>query len=80
MTAEAGASWLEAAWTWDFFTQAAEKCHKAGFPFGIPLSTTSDAVQMVGAVCNSYGVQFMPTGTRLAEAELDGLIRHAGYG
>src|SRR5436305_1326497 len=45
---------LEAAWTWEFFTQAAEKCHKAGFPFGIPLSTTSDAVQMTGAVCNAY--------------------------
>jgi ABC-type glycerol-3-phosphate transport system substrate-binding protein len=46
---------LEAAWTWDYFAQAAEKCHKAGYPFGIPLSTTSDAVQMVGAVFNSYG-------------------------
>jgi ABC-type glycerol-3-phosphate transport system substrate-binding protein len=50
---------LEAAWTWDFFTQAAEKCHKAGYPFGIPLSTASDAVQMVGAVCNSHGVQLV---------------------
>ena len=46
---------LAAAWTWEFFTQAAEKCHKAGKPFGIPLSNTSDAVQMVGAVCNSHG-------------------------
>ena len=46
---------LEAAWTWEFFTQAAEKCHKAGFPFGMPVSTTSDAVQWVGAAFNSYG-------------------------
>ena len=50
---------LEAAWTWEFFTQAAEKCHKAGFPFGMPVSTTSDAVQWVGAVFNSYGAQLV---------------------
>ena len=50
---------LEAAWTWDFFPQAAEKCHKAGYPFGMPISTCSDAVQFVGAVFNSYGVQLV---------------------
>jgi ABC-type glycerol-3-phosphate transport system substrate-binding protein len=50
---------LEAAWTWDFFTQAAEKCHKAGFPFGMPVSTASDAVQWIGAVFNSYGAQLV---------------------
>ena len=44
---------LEATWTWDFFSQAAEKCHKAGYPFGMPMSTTSDAVQWVGAMFNS---------------------------
>jgi len=44
---------LEAAWTWDFFSQAAAKCFKAGYPFGMPLSTTSDAVQWVGAFFNS---------------------------
>ena len=46
---------LAAAWTWEFFTQAAQKCHKAGFPFGMPVGTTSDAVQWIGAVFNSYG-------------------------
>src|SRR5262249_50154796 len=50
---------LAAAWTWDFFAQAAEKCHKAGYPFGMPISTTSDAVQWVGAMFNSYGVQLV---------------------
>ena len=50
---------LEAAWTWDFFTQAAEKCHKAGFPFGMPVSTASDSVQWVGSVFNSYGAQLV---------------------
>jgi len=29
--------------------------HKAGFPFGMPMSTTSDAVQWVGAMFNSHG-------------------------
>ncbi|HYM73174.1 MAG TPA: extracellular solute-binding protein [Stellaceae bacterium] len=50
---------LEAAWTWDYFAQAAEKCHKAGYPFGMPISTTSDAVQWVGAMFNSYGAQLV---------------------
>jgi len=50
---------LEAAWTWDFFSQAAARCFKAGYPFGMPLSTTSDAVQWVGAFFNSYGAQLV---------------------
>src|SRR5258708_27662296 len=50
---------LEARWTWEFFTQAAEKCHKAGYPFGMPISTTSDAVQFAGAVFNSHGAQLV---------------------
>src|SRR6266850_259853 len=50
---------LTAAWNWDFFAQAAEKCHKAGFPFGMPMSTTSDAVQWVGSIFNSHGAQLV---------------------
>jgi ABC-type glycerol-3-phosphate transport system substrate-binding protein len=50
---------LEAAWTWEFFSQAAEKCHKAGVPFGMPVSTASDAVQWTGAVFNSHGAQLV---------------------
>ena len=50
---------LEAGWTWDFFSQAAAKCFKAGYPFGMPISTTSDAVQWVGAIFNSYGAQLV---------------------
>jgi len=50
---------LEAAWTWDFFSQAAEKCHRSGYPFGMPMSTCSDAVQWTGAMFNSYGVQLV---------------------
>ena len=37
------------AWTWDAFLAAADKCAKAGYPFGMPLSTWSDAVNWVGA-------------------------------
>ncbi len=50
---------LEAQWNWDFFLQAAEKCHKTGYPFGMPISTTSDAVQFTGAVFNSHGAQLV---------------------
>jgi ABC-type glycerol-3-phosphate transport system substrate-binding protein len=50
---------LTAQWTWEFFSQAAEKCFKAGYPFGMPISTCSDAVQFAGAVFNSYGAQLV---------------------
>jgi ABC-type glycerol-3-phosphate transport system substrate-binding protein len=42
-------------WTWDFFLQAAEKCAKGGYPFGMPLGASSDAVDWVGAVFASHG-------------------------
>ena len=50
---------LQDSWTWEFFTQAAEKCPKAGYPFGMPISTSSDAVQWVGAMFNSHGAQLV---------------------
>jgi ABC-type glycerol-3-phosphate transport system substrate-binding protein len=46
-------------WTWEFFADAAQKSHKAGFPFGMPMSTTSDAVQWTGALFNSYGAELV---------------------
>jgi ABC-type glycerol-3-phosphate transport system substrate-binding protein len=46
-------------WTWDFFLQAAEKCHKAGYPFGMPMSTCTDAIGWVGSVFASFGAQFV---------------------
>src|SRR5207253_252304 len=42
-------------WTWDFFLAAAEKCFKAGYPFGLPLGQTGDSVNWVGAVFAAYG-------------------------
>ena len=46
-------------WTWDEFLRAAEACHKAGFPFGMPLGQTTDSVDWVGAVFNAYGAQLV---------------------
>ena len=36
-------------WTWDFFLQAAEKCHKAGHPFGLAIGQTDDTANWLGA-------------------------------
>ena len=36
-------------WTWDAFLDAAVKCTKAGYPFGMPLGTTSDSYDWVSA-------------------------------
>ena len=41
---------LTDAWTWENFLTAAEKCSKGGHPFGIGLSTCTDAINMAGAV------------------------------
>src|SRR6185295_19137097 len=46
---------LSEAWTWDAFLAAAEKCHKAGVPFGIGLGQTSDSVDTIGALFSAYG-------------------------
>jgi hypothetical protein len=50
---------LAERWTWDAFLLAAEKCAKGGHPFGMPLSTWSDAVNWVGAVFAAYGAQLV---------------------
>jgi len=42
-------------WTLDAYLKAAEACHKAGFPFGIGLGTTSDNVDTAGAIFHSFG-------------------------
>jgi ABC-type glycerol-3-phosphate transport system substrate-binding protein len=48
---------LSENWTWDTFLSAAEKCRKAGFPFGIGLGQTEDSVDTQGALWSSYGAQ-----------------------
>jgi ABC-type glycerol-3-phosphate transport system substrate-binding protein len=42
-------------WTLDTFLRAAEACHKAGYPFGIGLGTTSDSVDTAGALFAAFG-------------------------
>lgn len=44
-------------WTWDTFLRAAEACHKAGFPFGLPMGQFTDAVDWVGAMFAGYGAR-----------------------
>ena len=43
------------AWTWDAFLTAAEKCHKAGHSFGLPLGATTDSLDWVGALFSAFG-------------------------
>jgi len=46
-------------WTLDTFLKTAEACHKAGFPFGIGLGTTSDSVDTAGAIFHSFGAMLV---------------------
>jgi ABC-type glycerol-3-phosphate transport system substrate-binding protein len=50
---------LAEGWTWDGFLVAAEKCAKAGYAFGMPLSTWSDSVNWVSAVFAAQGAQLV---------------------
>jgi ABC-type glycerol-3-phosphate transport system substrate-binding protein len=47
------------AWTWDAFLTAAEKCHKAGYPFGLPLGATTDAAEWLSAFFRAFGVELV---------------------
>lgn len=47
------------AWTLEAFMKAAEACHKAGFPFGIGLGTTSDSVDTAGAFFHAFGAMLV---------------------
>jgi ABC-type glycerol-3-phosphate transport system substrate-binding protein len=42
-------------WNWDLYLSTAEKLFKAGHPVGLAMGQTSDAVDWVGAIFNSYG-------------------------
>ena len=47
------------AWTWDAFLAAAEKCHKAGYPFGLPLGVTTDSSEWLGAFFRAFGAELV---------------------
>ena len=46
-------------WTWETFLTAAEKCFKAGYPFGLGLGQTTDSVDWVGALFAAYGAELV---------------------
>jgi ABC-type glycerol-3-phosphate transport system substrate-binding protein len=46
-------------WTWETFARAAEACNRAGFPFGLPMGSFTDAVDWLGALFESYGARVM---------------------
>jgi len=48
-----------ADWTWDTFLVAAQKLHKAGYPFGLPMGTTYDTQNWVGALFRSFGADLV---------------------
>jgi ABC-type glycerol-3-phosphate transport system substrate-binding protein len=50
---------LTEKWTWDFFLTAAEKCFKAGYPFGMPIGQTGDSANWIGAFFNAYGAELV---------------------
>ncbi|MFZ0608630.1 MAG: extracellular solute-binding protein [Xanthobacteraceae bacterium] len=43
-------------WNWDTYLDSAQKLYKAGYPVGLAMGQTSDAVDWVGALFASYGV------------------------
>ena len=47
------------AWTWDAFLKAAEACHKAGVPFGLPLGSFPDANDWVGSLFRSFNAELV---------------------
>jgi len=62
---------LADAWTWDNLLIAAEACHKAGNPFGLPLGVTTDAVDWLGALFHAFGAELVDS---------NGNIRGCGAG
>ena len=46
-------------WTWDAFLTAAQKCHKAGFPFGIGMGQTADSADSAGAIFAAHGAHLV---------------------
>ncbi|MBV9152722.1 MAG: ABC transporter substrate-binding protein, partial [Alphaproteobacteria bacterium] len=46
-------------WTWDFFLTAAEKCNKAGHPFGLAIGQTGDTANWLGALFNAHGAELV---------------------
>jgi len=46
-------------WDYEAFLAAAEKCYRAGCPFGMPMSQATDAVNWVGATFAAFGAELV---------------------
>ena len=46
-------------WTWEYFLTAAEKCFKAGYPFGLTMGTATDGVNTNDSIFASHGVRLV---------------------
>jgi ABC-type glycerol-3-phosphate transport system substrate-binding protein len=46
-------------WTWENFVIVAEKCFKGGHPFGVNMSTATDAVNTNDSVLRAYGARLV---------------------
>ena len=47
------------SWTWDLYLKTAEQLFKGGYPVGLPMGQTSDAIDWVGALFRAYGSVFI---------------------
>lgn len=47
------------SWTWDAYLASATKLKAGGFPVGLPLGQTTDAIDWVGALFHAYGSVFV---------------------
>src|ERR1700756_2213625 len=43
------------SWNWDLYLKSAEQLFKAGFPVGLPMGQTSDAIDSTGAMFRAFG-------------------------
>jgi ABC-type glycerol-3-phosphate transport system substrate-binding protein len=54
-----GGEELREKWTWENFLVVAEKCFKGGHPFGVTMSTATDAVNTSDSVLRAYGARMV---------------------
>jgi len=68
-----------ANWTWDTFLAAAQKLHKAGYPFGLPMGTTTDTQNWVGALFRSFGADLVDASGKIT-VKTDSVRKVLDYG
>ena len=68
-----------ADWTWDTFLVAAQKLHKAGFAFGLPMGTTTDTQNWVGGLFRSFGADLVDASGKIT-VKTDSVRKVLDYG